>query len=102
MFTFCFFFAINIFFIGLSDALAKGLLTDEYINGARILALNLTNGAVQSYVWWVKSGQDKVASETQRYEEEGLQIGKKPAHSYPWWGKHTCTYWRDTRMNIDV
>lgn len=81
---FLYFFAIKIFFIGLSDALAKGLLTDEYINGARILALNLTNGAVQSYVWWVKSGQDKVASETQRYEEEGLQIGKKPAHSYPW------------------
>lgn len=72
------------FSIGLSDALAKGLLTDEYINGARILALNLTNGAVQSYVWWVKSGQDKVVGETQRYEEEGLQIGKKPAHSYPW------------------
>lgn len=88
MFTFCFsifsFSLLKKFSIGLSDALAKGLLTDEYINGARILALNLTNGAVQSYVWWVKSGQDKVVGETQRYEEEGLQIGKKPAHSYPW------------------
>lgn len=65
---------------GLSDALAKGLLTDDSITGARILALNLTNGAVQSYVWWVDGGQP----ETQRYEEEGLQIGKKPSSSYPW------------------
>ncbi|KAM8716097.1 hypothetical protein ACLKA7_003046 [Drosophila subpalustris] len=76
-------FAATLLPAGLSDALAKGLLTDDYINGARILALNLTNGAVQSYVWWVKSGHDKLG-ETQRYEEEGLQIGKKPAHSYPW------------------
>ncbi|XP_017856647.1 PREDICTED: probable G-protein coupled receptor CG31760 [Drosophila arizonae] len=75
---------------GLSDALAKGLLTDEYINGARILALNLTNGAVQSYVWWVKGGHDKL-TETQRYEEEGLQIGKKPAHSYPWFDDESST-----------
>ncbi|KAH8378514.1 hypothetical protein KR093_011766 [Drosophila rubida] len=81
---------------GLSDALAKGLLTDEYINGARILALNLTNGAVQSYVWWVKSGNSdnnklQAASETQRYEEESLQIGKKPAHSYPWFDDESST-----------
>ncbi|XP_060666012.1 probable G-protein coupled receptor CG31760 [Drosophila nasuta] len=81
---------------GLSDALAKGLLTDEYINGARILALNLTNGAVQSYVWWVKSNSDNnnnklQASETQRYEEESLQIGKKPAHSYPWFDDESST-----------
>ncbi|XP_030246946.1 probable G-protein coupled receptor CG31760 [Drosophila navojoa] len=75
---------------GLSDALAKGLLTDEYINGARILALNLTNGAVQSYVWWVKGGHDKL-TETQRYEEDGLQIGKKPAHSYPWFDDESST-----------
>ncbi|KAI8042476.1 hypothetical protein M5D96_003789, partial [Drosophila gunungcola] len=65
---------------GLSDALAKGLLTDDFITGARILALNLTNGVVQSYVWWVKGGQ----AETQRYDEDSLQIGKKPAGSYPW------------------
>jgi len=65
----------------LSDALAKGLLTDDFVTGARILALNLTNGAVQSYVWWVKGAQ----SETQRYDEDGLQIGKKPAGSYPWY-----------------
>ncbi|EDV90989.1 GH23717 [Drosophila grimshawi] len=75
---------------GLSDALAKGLLTDEYINCARILALNLTNGAVQSYVWWVKSGHDKLG-ETQRYEEDGLQIGKKPAPSYPWFEDESST-----------
>ncbi|XP_070854246.1 probable G-protein coupled receptor CG31760 [Drosophila suzukii] len=66
---------------GLSDALAEGLLTDDFVTGARILALNLTNGAVQSYVWWVKGAQ----SETQRYDEDGLQIGKKPAGSYPWY-----------------
>ncbi|ALC39992.1 CG31760 [Drosophila busckii] len=75
---------------GLSDALAKGLLSDEYINGARILALNLTNGALQSYVWWVKSGHDKLG-ETQRYEEEGLQIGKKPANIYPWFDDESST-----------
>ncbi|XP_033235478.1 probable G-protein coupled receptor CG31760 [Drosophila pseudoobscura] len=76
---------------GLSDALAKGLLTDDFITGARILALNLTNGAVQSYVWWVKSNQDKVLGETQRYDEEGLQIGKKPANNYPWFDDETST-----------
>ncbi|KAH8338711.1 hypothetical protein KR074_011679 [Drosophila pseudoananassae] len=72
---------------GLSDALAKGLLTDDSITGARILALNLTNGAVQSYVWWVDGGQ----AETQRYEEDGLQIGKKPSSSYPWFDDETST-----------
>ncbi|SPP79222.1 blast:Probable G-protein coupled receptor CG31760 [Drosophila guanche] len=76
---------------GLSDALAKGLLTDDFITGARILALNLTNGAVQSYVWWVKSNQDKVLGETQRYDEEGLQIGKKPANNYPWFDDESST-----------
>lgn len=69
--------------IGLSDALAKGLLSDDSTTGARILALNLTNGAVQSYVWWVKSYHEKTG-ELQRYEEDGLQIGKKPIQSYPW------------------
>nr|XP_014087417.1 probable G-protein coupled receptor CG31760 [Bactrocera oleae] len=68
---------------GLSDALAKGLLSDDSTTGARILALNLTNGAVQSYVWWVKSYHEKTG-ELQRYEEDGLQIGKKPIQSYPW------------------
>ncbi|KAH8241518.1 hypothetical protein KR026_010134 [Drosophila bipectinata] len=72
---------------GLSDALAKGLLTDDSITGARILALNLTNGAVQSYVWWVDGEQ----AETQRYEEDGLQIGKKPSSSYPWFDDETST-----------
>ncbi|XP_016024742.2 probable G-protein coupled receptor CG31760 [Drosophila simulans] len=72
---------------GLSDALAKGLLTDDFITGARILALNLTNGAVQSYVWWVKGA----AAEIQRYDEDGLQIGKKPAGSYPWFDDETSS-----------
>eukprot|EP00099_Drosophila_melanogaster_P003137 NP_001162962.1 uncharacterized protein Dmel_CG31760, isoform B [Drosophila melanogaster] len=72
---------------GLSDALAKGLLTDDFITGARILALNLTNGAVQSYVWWVKG----TAAEIQRYDEDGLQIGKKPAGSYPWFDDETSS-----------
>ncbi|KAH8267427.1 hypothetical protein KR018_001042 [Drosophila ironensis] len=72
---------------GLSDALAKGLLTDDFISGARILALNLTNGAVQSYVWWVNGGQP----EMQRYEEDGLQIGKQPAGSYPWFDDETSS-----------
>lgn len=68
---------------GLSDALAKGLLSDDYTTGARILALNITNGSIQSYVWWIKKNHDK-NGEMQRFEEEGLQIGKKPSQMYPW------------------
>ncbi|XP_037927635.1 probable G-protein coupled receptor CG31760 [Teleopsis dalmanni] len=75
---------------GLSDALAKGLLSDDYITSARILALNLTNGAVQSYVWWIKSNHEKTGK-AQRFEEEGLQIGKKPAQSYPWFDDETTS-----------
>lgn len=66
---------------GLLDALAKGLLSDENVINTRILALNTSNGAVQSYVWWRKS--DKSADYT-RYEEDGLEVGKPPDTSYPW------------------
>ncbi|KAI9583866.1 hypothetical protein GQX74_010201 [Glossina fuscipes] len=66
---------------GLSDALAKGLLSDEYTTGARILALNLTNGSVQSYVWWIKKNHEKMG-EMIRFEEDGLQIGKKPSPTF--------------------
>lgn len=75
---------------GLSDALCKGLLTDEYITGARIIALNMTNGAVQSYVWWTKNVENN-AGEYTRYQEDGLQIGKKPVPSYPWYDDETST-----------
>lgn len=77
------FFNFLFWFIGLSDALAKGLLSDAYTTGARILALNITNGSIQSYVWWIKKNHDK-NGELQRFEEEGLQIGKKPSQMYPW------------------
>uniref|UniRef100_A0A1A9WZK8 G-protein coupled receptors family 3 profile domain-containing protein n=1 Tax=Glossina brevipalpis TaxID=37001 RepID=A0A1A9WZK8_9MUSC len=66
---------------GLSDALAKGLLSDEYTTGARILALNLTSGSVQSYVWWIKKNHEKTG-EILRFEEDGLQIGKKPSSKF--------------------
>ncbi|XP_075152226.1 putative G-protein coupled receptor CG31760 [Haematobia irritans] len=75
---------------GLSEALAKGLLSDEYTTGARILALNITNGSVQSYVWWIKKNHDK-NGEVQRYEEEGLQIAKKPSQMYPWFADESSS-----------
>ncbi|XP_059220615.1 probable G-protein coupled receptor CG31760 [Stomoxys calcitrans] len=75
---------------GLSEALAKGLLSDDYTTGARILALNITNGSVQSYVWWIKKNHDK-HGELQRYEEEGLQIAKKPSQMYPWFADESSS-----------
>ncbi|TMW48330.1 hypothetical protein DOY81_006598 [Sarcophaga bullata] len=75
---------------GLSDALAKGLLSDDYTTGARILALNITNGSIQSYVWWIKKNHDK-NGELQRFEEDGLQIGKKPSPMYPWFADESSS-----------
>ncbi|XP_061398756.1 probable G-protein coupled receptor CG31760, partial [Musca vetustissima] len=74
----------------LSDALAKGLLSDQHTTGARILALNITNGSVQSYVWWIKKNHDK-NGELQRFEEEGLQVAKKPSSMYPWFADESSS-----------
>lgn len=70
------------FFAGLLDALAKGLLSDDYITSARILATNITNGILGTSVWWVKNGGG--LDEPRRIEEDGVQIGTKPSTEYPW------------------
>ncbi|KAG4080734.1 hypothetical protein HA402_013264 [Bradysia odoriphaga] len=67
---------------GLLDALAKGLLSDEYITSARILATNITNGILGTSVWWVKNVGG--LGGPRRIEEDGVQIGTKPSTKYPW------------------
>lgn len=69
--------------LGLFDAIAKGLLDDEFIYGARILVLNITNGKLISSVWWSKNiGGLGVPH---RVDENGIQIGFKPNVEYPWY-----------------
>ncbi|XP_067622555.1 probable G-protein coupled receptor CG31760 isoform X2 [Eurosta solidaginis] len=68
---------------GLTDAFTKGLLSDYSITGARIIALNISSGTVQSYVWWIKRAHER-NGDIQRYDEDGLRIGKKPSQNYPW------------------
>lgn len=69
-------------FSALLDALAKGLLADEHVSSARILASNTTNGVLGTSVWWVK--QPGSLEGPRRIEEEGLQVGTKPSVNYPW------------------
>lgn len=74
---------IFIFYVsGLLDALAKGLLSDDYITSARILATNITNGVLGTSVWWVKNVGG--LGGPRRIEEDGVQIGTKPNTKYPW------------------
>lgn len=65
------------------DAVAKGLLNDEFISGARVLVVNVSNGAVISSVWWNKSIGG--LGEPSRIEEEGIRIGFEPNKEYPWY-----------------
>ena len=67
---------------GLLDALTKGLLSDEHVTGARILATNTTNGILGTSVWWIE-GVGGLGN-PHRIEEEGVQIGTKPNANYPW------------------
>ncbi|XP_037904053.1 probable G-protein coupled receptor CG31760 [Hermetia illucens] len=72
---------------GLLDALAKGLLSDEHVTGARMLAMNVTSGILGTTVWWMKNEKPNSnigIGEPIRIEEEGLQVGKKPSINYPW------------------
>lgn len=69
--------------LGLFDAVAKGLLNDEFISGARVLLVNVSNGALISSVWWNKNVGG--LSEPSRIEEEGIQIGFEPSKEYPWY-----------------
>ncbi|XP_055376152.1 probable G-protein coupled receptor CG31760 isoform X2 [Condylostylus longicornis] len=71
---------------GLTDALAKGLLSDIHVYGAKVLALNVSNGAVMAYVWWIKNERRNLNSigEPIQHDDSGIQIGEKPDMNYPW------------------
>lgn len=68
-------------FIGLLDALAKGLLSDSHVTSARVLTTNFSNGILSSAVWWRNQGLGLPV----RVEEDGVLIGSKPDHKYPWY-----------------
>ncbi|XP_031627077.1 probable G-protein coupled receptor CG31760 isoform X2 [Contarinia nasturtii] len=68
---------------GLWDAIAKGLLNDEFISSARVLVVNITNGALISSVWWNKNIAG--LSEPNRINEAGIQVGFEPDKDYPWY-----------------
>lgn len=76
-------FLSNTIFAGLVDALAKGLLSDSYVIGARILTTNLTSGAISSFVWWKKP--IGAIGGPIRVEEDGALIGLQPNNNYPWY-----------------
>lgn len=68
--------------VGLFDAIAKGLLNDEFISGARVLVVNVTNGALITSVWWNKNNG---LGEPTSIDEEGIQVGFVPSKEYPWY-----------------
>lgn len=69
--------------MNLFDAVAKGLLNDEFISSARVLVVNVTNGALISSVWWNKSVGG--LSEPSRIDEDGIQLGFEPSSEFPWY-----------------
>lgn len=73
----------NLFVGGLFDAVAKGLLNDEFISSARVLVVNITNGALISSVWWNKNIGG--LGEPTRIDEEDIQVGFEPSKVYPWY-----------------
>lgn len=68
---------------GLLDAVAKGLLNDEFISSARVLLVNITNGAVITSVWWSKNVGD--LGIPNRIEDDGMVNGMAPSADYPWY-----------------
>lgn len=72
----------HIFDSGLLDAVTKGLLSDENVISARVLAINITNGVLVTSVWWAKTIGGTVGPH--RVDEDGVQIGFKPSTEYPW------------------
>lgn len=72
---------INSFSGSLFDAVAKGLLNDEFISGSRVLVVNVTNGALISSVWWNKS----IGGLGESIDEDDVQIGFEPSKEYPWY-----------------
>lgn len=67
---------------GLLDAIAKGLLNDEYVSSARVLAINVTNNVLVSSVWWSKNIGG--LGGPHRIDETGIKSGFKPSNEYPW------------------
>lgn len=84
LYTSCSFYAAYFaVFAGLLDALAKGLLNDEFISSSRVLLVNITNGAIISSVWWTKNvGGLGIPN---RIEDGGIVNGKPPNIEYPWY-----------------
>lgn len=76
------FFMLLSYASGLLDALAKSILADANVIGARILALNISNGVLSQSVWWSK--QMGGIGDPHRIEDDGLSIGLKPNGNYPW------------------
>lgn len=74
----------NIFFSGLLDALAKGLLLDPNVINARILATNLSSGFLSTSVRWTKVGTGELGEPVRLDESGELAVGKKPHSDYPW------------------
>lgn len=69
--------------IGLYDALAKGLLSDNNVIAARILATNMTSSAIVNSVWWErKYGSMSVPN---RVTDDGIANGVEPDSNYPWY-----------------
>lgn len=69
--------------VSLFDAVAKGLLNDEFISGSRVLVVNVTNGVLITSVWWSRSVGS--LGEPSRIDEDGIRIGFEPSKEYPWY-----------------
>lgn len=68
--------------VGLHDALAKGLLSDNNVIASRILATNMTSGLLVNFVWWERKYGG--LGEPNRVKDDGITIGGKPDENYPW------------------
>lgn len=66
--------------------MAQGLITDGPTISSRILALNVSTGAIQSYVWWtrVAHAEDNNPRFQRHQDNDGLEIGKQPSANYLW------------------
>lgn len=59
------------------------MLNDEFISGARVLVVNITNGALITSVWFNKNIGG--LSDPSRIDEEGIKVGFAPNKEYPWY-----------------
>lgn len=74
--------------VGLHDALAKGLLSDNNVIAARILATNVTSGGLVNSVWWERKYG---GLEPNRVNDDGIAQGGKPDSNYPWFEDELTT-----------